>query len=85
MVKNLTLKSYQKMHFPVFAKANQAAGLANKKGGKMTFFSFCCKASPCPVKDHHCYRKTKTTAETATKMAKMATTARYCTGDPGTP
>jgi hypothetical protein len=33
------------------AKANQAAGLAAQKGGKMTVFSFC-RASPSPNQDH---------------------------------
>jgi hypothetical protein len=51
------------------AKVNQAAGLAAQKGGKMTVFSFCYGVSPYPNWDHRCCRKTKTTEETATKMA----------------
>jgi len=48
------------------AKANKDG----QKGGRITNFFFCYRVSPCPIKDHRCCRKTKTTAETATKMAR---------------
>ncbi len=57
-------------------RANKDASLAAQKDGKITIFSFCCRASPCPIKDHRCSGKTKTTAETETKMARMAKMTR---------